>query len=310
MKTDMDLKHVLGRTWVIEGSGLMGLYRLDGGKCILLDSGEVFEREALGELLDRHGLTPIGVLCSHVHVDHSINNGWLRERYGTLAAVPAGEVQITRTPVAMKAYFYSASPDSLAREFQGMASPVDALIPWDARTPWMNCVFSFCGVDFRIIHTPGHSMDHVAIVTPDNVCYVGDAVLSNEVLESKLPYHIYLDMAISSAEKLRDTNCAAYIVAHRGIHTDINAVVEASNAHIRKRAEEIRALVTRPMTFSEIWAAVNEAFSLLSSRPIRAALMERNLRSFVDYLVDQGKLACSAERGMLYYAPTEDKHEA
>lgn len=306
----MKLNHVLGSTWVIEGSGLMGLYRLDENRCILLDSGEVFEREELARLLDSHGLTPIGVLCSHVHVDHSINNGWLRERYGTLAAVPAGEVQITRTPVAMKAYFYSAPPNALAKEFAGMASPVDALIPWDARTPWMDCVFSFCGVDFRIIHTPGHSMDHVAIVTPDNVCYLGDAVISNEVLEAKLPYHIYLDMAISSAEKLRDTHCAAYIAAHRGVHTDINAVVEASNAHIRRRAEEILSLITRPMTFSEIWAAVNEAFSLLSSRPIRAALMERNLRSFVDYLVDAGRLNWYAQRGMLYYAPVEDKHEA
>lgn len=306
----MKLNHVLGNTWVIEGSGLMGLYRLDESRCILLDSGEVFEREELARLLDSHGLNPIGVLCSHVHVDHSINNGWLRERYGTLAAVPAGEAQITRTPVAMKAYFYSAPPNALAKEFAGMASPVDTLIPWDARTPWMDCVFSFCGVDFRIIHTPGHSMDHVAIVTPDNVCYVGDAVISNEVLEAKLPYHIYPDMAIRSAEKLRDTRCAAYIVAHRGVHTDINAVVEASNAHIRRRAEEILSLITRPMTFSEIWAAVNEAFSLLSSRPIRAALMERNLRSFVDYLVDAGRLNWYAQRGMLYYAPVEDKHEA
>lgn len=305
----MKLNQVLGNTWVIEGSGLMGLYRLDGTHCILLDSGEVFEREELALLLDEHGLIPVGVICSHIHVDHSINNGWLKERYGTLIAAPAGEAHIARTPVSMKAYFYSASPASLAREFEGMASPVDTCIPWDARTPWMNCVFSFCGVDFRIIHTPGHSMDHVAIVTPDNVCYVGDAVISNEVLEAKLPYHIYLEMALRSAERLRNTGCAAYIVAHRGIHTDIDGVVDASSAHIRRRAEEILSLITRPMTFSGIWEAVNEHFALLSSRPIRAALMERNLRSFIDFLVDTGRLRWYAERGMLYYAPVEGDHE-
>lgn len=300
----MKLTHVLGRTWVIEASGLMGLYRLDEGKCILLDSGEDFERETLGELLDNAGLTPVGVIASHVHVDHSINNGWLKERYGTVVAAPGGEAHFARTPVDMKAYFYSCSPDTLAREFQGMACPIDV------RIPWMDGVLSFCGTDFHILHTPGHSMDHVAIITPDNVCYAGDAVISNELLNAKLPYHLYLKMAIDSARLLKSTNCAAYIVSHRGVHTDIDAVVDASNELIRRRAEEILALVTGPTTFGALWSAVNEHFSLFSSRPVRAALMERNLRSFVDYLVDTGRLEMTAQRGMVYYVPTGGVHEA
>ena len=303
MTETMSLKHVLGHTWAVEGSGLMGLYRMEGGRCILLDSGEIFEREALAKLLDDSGLTPVGILCSHIHVDHAINNGWLQQRYGCAVAAPAGEAHIARTPVSMKAYFYSASPATLAREFEGMAGPIDE------RIPWMDGEFTFCGVTFRIVHTPGHSVDHIAVITPDNVCYTGDAVISNEVLSAKLPYHIYLEMALNSAELLRETGCAAYIVAHRGIHTDINAVVDASSHHVRSRAAEICSLVDRPMTFHEIWEAANDHFSLLSSRPIRCALMERNLRSFVDYLLDTGDLTWFARKGMLYYAPPGYKED-
>ena len=301
---NLDMKHVLGRTWVIEGSGLMGLYRLDGGKCILLDSGELFEREALAELLDRSGLTPIGVISSHIHVDHAINNGWLKERYGTLVAVPAGEADFTRRAESVKAYFYSAPPGVLKETFRNMEGPVDVTIPAHDGT------FTFCGVAFQILHTPGHSLDHLAIITPDQVCYAGDAVVSGEVLQAKLPYHLCLELALESGERLRSTDCRSYIVTHRGVHTDINAVVDDAADLIRRRASEILSLITRPMHFTEIWQAVNEHFSLLSSRPVRAALMERNLRSFLDYLMDVGQLQWSADRGLLYYAPVEGGNES
>lgn len=300
----MKLNHVLGNTWVIEGNGLMGLYRLDDSRCILLDSGEITERDDLARLLDDHGLTPVGTICSHIHPDHTINNVWLKERYGTRVAIPCGEANIARAPKGMKAFFFSASPGALAQDFRDIESPMDDLIPWEDGD------FSFCGVTFRILHTPGHSIDHISIVTPDRVCYAGDAVICGDfMLKSKLPYHIYLETSLHSGEKLKGTDCDFYIIPHRGVRTDIDMVVDEAAAHLLQKAEEILSLITRPMTFSEIWFAVNEQFSLLSSRPVRAALMERNLRSFVDFLVDKGRLKWYAERGMLYYAPVEDKHE-
>ncbi len=44
--------------------------------------------------------------------------------------------------------------------------------------------------EFRILYTPGHSAGHICTVTPDNVCYVADALLSHELLEAKLPYYL------------------------------------------------------------------------------------------------------------------------
>lgn len=50
--------------------------------------------------------------------------------------------------------------------------------------------FSFCGAEFHIVHTPGHSAGHICTVTPDNVCYTADALLSYEMIEAKLPYSL------------------------------------------------------------------------------------------------------------------------
>lgn len=293
----MELTHILGRTWAVEGSGLMGLYRLDGGKCILIDSGELFERQDLADTLVREGLTPIGVLSTHIHTDHSINNGWLRETYHTQTAAPVGEAGFVASPLTLKSYLYCYSPGALAESWREMCHTVDCLIPAE------DGEFEFCGVSFRIIHTPGHSPDHISIITPDNVCCVGDAVLSGDPANFKLPYALSIAGMMDSAQRLRDLDCAAYLVCHRGIHRDIGPLADSTRDLLRHRAEEIRALVDRTMTWEEVWRAVNAHFSLLSSRPTRAARMERNLRSFLDYLVDEGELTLSAKDGLQYLSP-------
>lgn len=69
----------------------------------------------------------------------------------------------------------------------------------DRELPWMllraDRVFSALdtavevdGRSFGLIPLPGHTPGHTGIVTPDNVLYVGDAVLSRRILQAaKLP---------------------------------------------------------------------------------------------------------------------------
>lgn len=291
----MKLTQVLGRTWAVEGSGMIGLYRLDGRRCVLLDSGERWEREPLAALLDGAGLVPAGVLSSHIHSDHSINNSWLRRRYGCQVAVPAGEAHLCRSALALKDYLYCYSPGTLDRERGDMVCPPDCTVPSGDGS------FSFCGADFRIIHTPGHSPDHLSIITPDHVCYTGDAVFSGEMLSAKLPYAFYLAGMLASAPRLKGLDCGAYIVPHRGIHRELDPLVDGTCQLIRRRADEILALADRPMSREELWRAVISRFELYSSHPLHAALLERNFHSFLDYLVDTGALAVTAQRGLLLY---------
>lgn len=295
----MKITNISGRTYALEGECLMGLYRLDGNQCILIDSGFLHERQDLADTLARENLTPIGVLSTHIHIDHSINNGWLRETYGAAAAAPAGEVFMTASPLGIKGgYMYCFSPDTLAKEWEAMFHKVDCPIPAEDGT------FTFCGVPFRIIHTPGHSLDHISVVTPDNVCCTGDAVLAGNLSSFKLPYALSIAAMIDSAQRLRSLNCAAYLVCHRGIYQEIEPLIDQTRSFLCGRADEIRDLVDHPMTWEELWKAVNFHFSLLSSRPSRAAKMEHNLRAFVDYLVDTGKLELSAKCGLLYLSAT------
>ena len=166
--------------------------------------------------------------------------------------------------------------------------------------------FSFCGAKFRIVHTPGHSSGHVCTVTPDNVCYTADALLSRELLEAKLPYNLSQRMAIASREKLRNLNCDFYIMAHRGVcgPGEIGPLIDANQALVRRRAEEILSLVDRPMTASQIDEKACTLYQLFTHKPRRSLRFERNVRFFIEYLVDTGRLTETCKNGAAYYVRT------
>ena len=298
----MELTRVKGNTWVIEANQLIPLYRLDDSRCVLLDSGLLQEREALEELLKAAGLTPVGVLCSHAHVDHCANNGYLQEKYGARVALTPPEAGMCSSLLTLKCYFLTLSPGTVARESACMVHRPDVSIPMS------DGPFDFCGATFHILHTPGHSAGHICVVTPDNVCYTADALLSREMLTAKLPYSLSQQMALESREKLRDLSCDAYVMAHRGVCSgeEVGALIDANQDLVRRRADEILSLADRPMTASQIGEAACVRYELFTHKPPRSLRFERNVRFFIEYLVDTGRLVQVCQNGTTYYVKQEN----
>lgn len=298
----MEIKRIKGNTWVIEANQLIPFYKLDSGRCVLLDTGLPEEQEELERTLSTAGLTPVGVLCSHAHVDHCANNRRFQEKYGAEIALTFPEAGMCSSLLTLKCYFLTLSPGTVERESSCMVHKPDRFIP-PSDGP-----FTLGGVEFQIIQTPGHSAGHICTITPDNVCYTADALLSAGMLESKLPYNLSQAMAMDSREKLRRLGCGFYVMAHRGVCSGEEAgpLIDANQALIRRRADEILSLVDRPMTASQIDEAACTLYQLFTHKPRRALRFERNVRFFIEYLVDAGRLAEQCQNGAVYYARTEN----
>jgi glyoxylase-like metal-dependent hydrolase (beta-lactamase superfamily II) len=302
----MELRHIRGNTWYLAGKEFIPLYCLDEHHCILLDSGLRAEREELTASLAEHGLTPAGILGSHVHRDHSVNHFWLRETYGCPVVLPEGEAALCASLTSIKSVYDTLPPSLFLTdlELNGIIGHVDGTIgPEDGP-------FTFCGATFRILHTPGHTPDHICTVTPDDVCYLGDAVLSPGVwAHARLPYHYDHATALTSAEKLRGLSCAAWVAAHREVsNTPLSGLIEQNSRAHQAAVDAILALIPRPMTLEETGRAVFEHFRLLTSDPVKAGRYIRNLRTLLDYAVDLGKLTLTARRGMVLYTPEKNSH--
>lgn len=294
----MELVQIKGNTWCLEGAGLIGVYRLDKRRCILLDSGWVGEREELHEAIEREDLIPMGAIGTHAHRDHIGNHNWLNKTYGTKTCLSAGEAAIAVSPVMCKALYNTLSLNAVMAQLGS-----DFLFRADQVVEPGEHVIEFLGVPFRIHHTPGHSADHICIGTPDGVCHVGDLVLSERVvLTAQMPYHQVQSMARTSMKSMCDvTGYSHYIISHREVVEDLAAVVDLNLARMDWVAERFLAVIENPVTWNEIMEEMRRYNRLKSTNVLKLAAYENYMRSYTDALRDLGKIT-------VYYDEVGTRH--
>ena len=280
----MKLTQVKGNTYVLEGRELIPLYKTDDTHCILMDTGLWHERDKVEESLVEHQLIPTGIISTHMHPDHSANDRYFQEKYHLPVALPAGEAELCADYEAIKDYFQVPSVEEAGAVLTELLLHPDQLIAREDSTVELS------GVTFQVMHTPGHSPDHISLITPDGVCYVGDALLSGKMLEAKVPCNYSHQATLDSFARLPDLDCDQYILAHHGIYDDISDLVAANRHLILDRTSRILSLITHPMCEEEIYTAAFEHFSISYGDPSKLLMVGHNVQSYLSFLVERGEL--------------------
>ena len=206
----MELERVKGNTWVLKSWELIPLYQVDDTRCILLDTGTVDQRAELEAALDQAGLTPVAILGSHAHIDHMGSYGYFQKTRGAVLALTLGEAGQLFSPLGLQLQYYNLSLGAFGQypELESAPCLPDRIILPQERE------VTLCGVTFGLVRTPGHTVDHICVRTPDNVLYVGDAMMTGRVLHrAKFPYAFSMKVYLESLAKLRQESADRFIVA-------------------------------------------------------------------------------------------------
>lgn len=296
----MEIKEVKGNTFCIDtGMTYIPFYKMNDKDIIMLDSGWAKgEREGIDELLERNDFHVVGILCSHTHIDHIGNNTYFKEKYNCIIAMSTYEALICSSTVNLKVYYSNNQTLSDVNEHYGhMVCQTDIMI-FDHQDH-----VNVCGVEFKILHTPGHSPAHICITTPDDVMYLGDTLISYEVMEgAKMPYAYILSEDLKSKTKLYDLNCSKYIVAHKGMYDNITELITDNIAFYKNRAERVYDVIEGTMTNEDILKAVIKNFNIRVNSKYRYTFIERMLKSYVEYLNETGALSLNMDDGFLKYS--------
>lgn len=222
----MQWETVLGNTGYIKTiHALIPTYRLPSGELLLFDSGPQPDPKLLAEL-ERLGLRVRAVLCTHLHIDHIANNQALVERHGAEILAHAEEL-----------------PLLLSR--QEAPYPITTITEGPV---------NIGGVQVGVIPTPGHSPGHLAYVTPDGVCCIGDSMMSLRLLQhAKMPYMEDVDRSILTMEALRQTRYPFYIAAHKAV-VPLAELPDLVEANIQKELDLyalLRRSITAPLPMEE-----------------------------------------------------------
>ena len=288
----MELRHVLGRTWVAEAStALLPIYRVTDTDIILIDTGYAkLDRTGLTALIEDRGFHLRGIICSHAHFDHSGNVHYLQQRCGAKAAAHIIEAGISVNPDAYRANYVALTYGKSREFFLEECFVADTIIgPEDD-------FLDFCGVRFGILQLPGHSAGHIGVVTPDNVAYVGDCLIDQQQIDSaKLPTSMFIARDLQSKEFLRRTQYDAYILAHKSVVTDIAPLVDSNIAFIHRKAEELLNDLTDGMTFAQWISTFCQRENIRTKNELKFSIIERNFSNFVDWLTDEGRILVRRE---------------
>ncbi|MCB2288620.1 MBL fold metallo-hydrolase [Clostridium sp. CS001] len=295
----MEIKEIKGNTFCIDtGMLYIPFYKINHEEIIMLDSGWAKgERDGIDDLLEKNKLKVVAIICSHAHIDHVGNNAYLKEKYNAIIAMPAYEALICSSTVNLKLYYNSQTLSDVTEHFGHMVCKTDIMILDNQDTVTVK------GIKFTIIHTPGHSPAHICIITPDDVAYLGDTLISYEVMRgAKMPYAYILREDLKSKVKLYDLKCMKYVVAHKGIFDDITELISDNINFYKNRATRVYELIDGAMTMEDILKAAIKEFNIYVNSRYKYTMIQRMLGSYVEYLNETGMIALNMDSGFLKYS--------
>jgi glyoxylase-like metal-dependent hydrolase (beta-lactamase superfamily II) len=121
------------------------------------------ESDGIADLLLEHDLTPVALLVTHGHVDHVGAAGAFVERY------------------SVSAYIHPERWELLAGDDQ----------------------LAFAGIDFDVLHTPGHTPGHCCFHVPsEGLLFSGDQLFAGSIGRTDLPGGDYDALMMSMRERI------------------------------------------------------------------------------------------------------------
>lgn len=164
-----------------------------GGPGVIIDAPP--DIDAIVDLVSSLDVSPVALLVTHGHVDHGGAAGQVASRYGIKAYVHPDDDYLSLNPTRqVEALMGISLADALpVPQFEPLAD--------GQRTP-------FAGIDFDVVHTPGHTPGHVCFrVADEGVLFSGDQLFAGSIGRTDLPggsYEQLMDSMVSKVLTLDD----------------------------------------------------------------------------------------------------------
>ena len=291
------LEHVKGQTYcIVTGYSRLPVYKLDQNNIILIDSGFPREGDGIIGCLEKEGLSVKAVLTSHYHPDHIGNHQRLRQKYGAKLYLSPFAASAKADPMNMLGGMVGIATYQQIKGFYGEPFAPDFIIDWNAPSIEVE------GAVFQILQLPGHCPEHMGFITPDNVGYVADTVLSKNIIEHlRSTFTTCVELELASKEKLTQLECDKYIIAHNAVCDSIRDLAIQNRDHMLARLQLLEEIAADYMDLDTLIARFLEVTNNIPDSVRKITGTRHNLIPLVDYLMDTGRFTARAENGYVQY---------
>nr|WP_294681345.1 MBL fold metallo-hydrolase [uncultured Anaerotignum sp.] len=287
-----ELVQVAENTYYINAPSKIGIYRVSDADVWLIDSGN--DKDAgrkIQKILDAQGWKLTAILNTHSNADHDGGNTLLQNRLGCAVYSTPMEAAVVEHPILEPSFLYGGYPFKKLRNKFLMATPSKCTDIAAAALPE--------GMEY--FRLPGHFWDMIGVKTPDDVYFMADCVFGENILEK---YHIsfFYDIAaqLETLDWIETLKGRLFIPAHAEPTEDIKPLAAENRNKMLEIIQVLLEICREPLHFEWILKRVFERFALTMDAS-QYVLIGSTIRSYLSYLVDQGKLECYVEDFLLLW---------
>ena len=279
--------------YFIQSPAKIGIIR-SGDAAVLIDSGNDKDagKRAL-RTLTSEGLSLLSVYNTHSHADHIGGNKYISSALGIDIFAPRGECPFIENTLLEPSLLYGANPPKELRHKFLMAEPSLA-------TPLPD-ILEF-GIE--AIALPGHSVSMVGFRTKNDVVYIADALSSPQTLDKyKIGYVYDVGAYLETLRSLKSMKASLFIPSHAEPCRDIAPLAQYNIDAVVRVASDILEICKEKVTFDEIFAKIFAGYGLTPSIE-QYALVGSTLRSYITYLIGEGRLVFGFSGNSMTYLRT------
>ena len=231
-------------------------------------------------------------------MDHMGSNAYFQKTRGTQVMMSLGEAAQIMSPLGIQLQYYNFNMGAFGQYPELGTAPC---LPDRILLPGERAV-EIGGAQFEILPTPGHTIDHISVRTPDDVLYLADAMMTGRILHhAKFPYAISVGEYLDTLVKLREVKAAEYIVAHKGIYQEILPFIDLELRFFRQRMLDLLDRIDEVTTPKLLTQAICAHDRARPKSPRSLAYFEQASQNYLNYLTDQGWLALEIQENTLVY---------
>ncbi len=297
----MQLNHIVGNTYFLDGDSAVGVYVFPDNTCLLVDSGPGEARaKKIMEVIDREGLQVQTIFSTHAHADHSGGNAYIQAQTGCSIMASAMAAAIIENPLFGPAMLYSAYPLRVlkSRALMPQPSKVDQII--QAGPLHIN------NENFIILDLPGHSIGQLGLVNPDGVAFLGDSLMHEEML-SDYPflYMVDIDSQLQTIEYIKQNCWPKVFLTHGGLVDDLQANVSNNQQRIDDIIVQIMTLLKTSSSREQVVADLIKHFKI-GVNSGQYYLVASTASAFLSYLCHQKRVRSKVEEGVMKFSLAAD----
>ncbi len=296
----MELTKINGSTYYINAPTNIGVYVFKDKYTLLIDTGNNNQQaRKISEIITNNNYIIKYLFNTHNHIDHSGGNVFFKEHFpGSVLHCSEQEKLFAENSHLFPMYLYGGSPvKELAKHFvKAKKYSVDVVVE-----PGMEKINN---EKFEFILLPGHSDGQMGIATKDRVCFLGDALFSEEIIKKySFPFLFNINDQLKTYQLITNLDYDYFVLSHSGkiyLRDEINQLVNLNNENLNKYLNMAWELLTQPKTKEELF----EEIAILADLELTFKEYYFSLSStgaIVSYFYDQDLLDYQIENGKLYY---------